>query len=148
MVDTLVPLFFMSNGTHLSNSAGDKKEWPEHMTIRNLSSTIRQIHSTHSIAMVTFLWIPIINCTNTQMRHNQQRQTNRELLNEALQRTLHHLSLKHNPSAESGYYKVLCQDANFRRCKLVSAWAWLADCPECSDLHHVEQHVCFWCKCP
>jgi len=26
--DTLVPLIFMYNGTHLSNFAGDKKEWP------------------------------------------------------------------------------------------------------------------------
>jgi hypothetical protein len=25
---TLVPMIFMSNGTHLSNIAGDTKEWP------------------------------------------------------------------------------------------------------------------------
>jgi hypothetical protein len=25
--------------------------------------------------------------------------------------------------------------------------AWLPDCPEYSDLHHLEQHVCFWCDC-
>jgi len=26
--DTLVPLIFMSDGTHLSNFAGDNKVWP------------------------------------------------------------------------------------------------------------------------
>jgi hypothetical protein len=31
--DTLVPLIFMSDGTHLSNVAGDKKEWPVCMTM-------------------------------------------------------------------------------------------------------------------
>jgi len=57
------------------------------------------------------------------------------------------ITFKHNPSAESGYYNVLCADRNFRRCKPVLA-AWLAYCPEYSDLHHRERHVCFWCECP
>jgi len=35
--DTLVPLIFMSDGTHLSNSAGNKKVWPVYMTIGNLT---------------------------------------------------------------------------------------------------------------
>ena len=39
--DTLVPLIFMSDGTHLSNFAGDKKERPVYMTIGNRSSKIR-----------------------------------------------------------------------------------------------------------
>jgi len=26
--------------------------------------------------------------------------------------------------------------------------AWLTDCPEYSDLNHLEWHVCFWCECP
>jgi len=38
-------------------------------------------------------------------------------------------TIQQDPSAEGGYYNVLCADGNFRRCKLVSA-AWLADCPE------------------
>ena len=45
--DTLFPLIFMSNGTHLSNSAGDKKKSPVYVTIGNLSSKIRQVPSTH-----------------------------------------------------------------------------------------------------
>ena len=61
MGDTLVPFIFKSNGTHLSNFAGDKKEWPVYMTIGNLSSKIRQTSSMHSVVMVTLLLIPIKN---------------------------------------------------------------------------------------
>jgi hypothetical protein len=41
--DTVVPVIFMSDITHLSNFAGDKKEWSVYMTIGNLSSKIRQM---------------------------------------------------------------------------------------------------------
>ena len=41
--DTQVPLIFMSDGTHLSNFVGDKKEWPVYMTIGYLSSKICQM---------------------------------------------------------------------------------------------------------
>jgi hypothetical protein len=140
--DTQVPLIFMSDRTHLSNFAGDKKEWPVYMTIGNLSSKIRQIPSAHKVIMVTLLPIPIKN-----LNIPQQRQTNREVLHEVLRRVLQRLTFKLNPSAESGYYNVLCADGNLRRCKPVLA-AWLADCPEYSDIHNLERHVCFWCVCP
>jgi hypothetical protein len=145
--DTLVHLIFMSDGTHLSNFAGDNQQWPVYMTIGNLSSKIRQIPSTHSVVMVTLLPIPIKNRNIPQTRLDEQRQTNREVLNKVLRRVLHPLTFKQNPSAESRYYKVLCADGNFRRCKPVLA-AWLADCPEYRDPHHLERHVCFWCECP
>ena len=38
----LLALIFMSDATHLSNYAGDKKEWPIYMTVGNLSSELRQ----------------------------------------------------------------------------------------------------------
>jgi hypothetical protein len=69
------------------------------------------------------------------------------VLDEVLRKVLQPPTLKHNPNTESGYYNVLSADGNFRRCKPVLA-AWLADYPEYSDLHHLERHVCFWCKCP
>jgi len=137
----------MSDGTHLSNFAGDKKEWPVYMTIGNLSSKIHQMPSTHSLMMVALLLIPIKNHNIPQKGLDEQWQTNREVLNEVLRQLLQPLTFKHNPSAKSRYYNVLCADGNFRRCKPVLA-AWLADCPEYSDLHHLERHVCFWCKCP
>jgi len=69
------------------------------------------------------------------------------VLNEVLWRLLQPLTFKRNPSAGSGYYNVLCADGNLRRFKPVVA-GWLAECPEYSDLHHLERHVCLRCNCP
>jgi hypothetical protein len=70
--DTLVPLIFMFDGTHLSNFAGGMKEWPVYMTIGNLSSKIYPTPSTHSIVMVTLLPIPINNRNIPQKRLDKQ----------------------------------------------------------------------------
>jgi len=137
----------MSNGTHLSNFAGDKKEWPVYMTIGNLSSTIRQMPSIHTIVMVALLPIAIKDRNIPQKRLDKQRQNNQEVLNEVLRQVLQPLTLKQNPNAKSGYYNVFCADGNFGQCKPVLA-AWLADCPDYSDLHHLERLVCFRCGCP
>jgi len=145
--DTLVHLIFMSDGTHLSNFAGDKKEWPVYMTIGNLTSKIRQIPSAHTNFMVALLPILIKNRNIPQKRLDEQWQTNQEVLNEVLRQGLQPLTFEQNPNAESRYYNVLCADGNFRRCKPVVA-ARLADCPEYSDLHYLKRHVCFWCECP
>jgi hypothetical protein len=101
----------------------------------------------HSVVMVALLPIPINNHNIPQKRLDEQRHTNREVQNEVLRRLLQRLSFKHNPSAQSGHYNVPCADGNFRCCKRVLA-AWLADCPEYSDLHHLKRHVCFWYECP
>jgi len=74
--DTLVPLIFMSDGTHLSNFAGDKKEWPVYMTIGNLSSKICHMPSAHTVVMVALLPIPIKNHNIPQKLLDEQRQTN------------------------------------------------------------------------
>jgi len=137
----------MSDGTHLSIFAGDKKEWPVYMTIGNLASKIREMPSTHSIVMVALLAIPINNRNIPQKRLDEQQRTNREVLNDVLRRLLQPLTYKDNPSTESRYYNVLCADGDFRCCKPVLA-AWLADCPEYNNLHHLERHVCCRCKCP
>ena len=113
--DTLLPKMFMSNGTHLSNYAGDKKAWPVYLTIGNVSSKICQMPSMHSVVMVTFQRIPIKNCPIRQKRLDEQRHTEREVLNEVLHRVLQPLTCKQNPSANGGYYNVLCADAEFRR---------------------------------
>jgi hypothetical protein len=105
--DTLVPLIFISDGTHLSNFAADNKEWPVYMTIGNLSSKIRKISSTHSVVMVALLPIAIKNCNISQKWLDEQWQTNREVLEEVLQRVLHRLTCNQNPSPESWYYNVL-----------------------------------------
>jgi len=103
--------------------------------------------STGSVLMIALLPIPIKNHNIPQDQLDEQRQSSREVLNEVLQRLLQPVTLKHNPRAGSGYYNILCADGNFGCFKLVLA-AWLADCPEYSNLHHLERHVCFWCECP
>jgi len=87
--------------------------------------------------MVTLLKIPINSSHIRQNQFNEQRHTNREVLNDVLWRVLQPLTCKHNPGARSGYYNVHFGDGNFRRCKPVLV-AWLADCPEYSDLHQLE----------
>ena len=135
--DTLVPLIFMSDGTHLSNFAGNKKEWPVYMTIGNLALKIHQMPSRHSIVMVALLPIPIKNRNMPQKRLDTQQQTSREVLHTVLRQVLQPVTCNHNPSTESRYYNVFCADHNFRHSNPVLA-ALLADCREYSDLHHLE----------
>ena len=103
--------------------------------------------STHSVLMLGHLPILIKNRNIPQKRRDDQQQTNQEMLNKVLRGLLQPLTFKQNPSAGSRYYNVLCADGNFRHWKPVLA-AWLADCPEYSNLHHLQRHVWFWCECP
>jgi len=145
--DTQVPLSYMSDEPHLSNFAGNKKEWPVYMTIGKLSSKIRQMPSMDSVVMVALLPIPIKYRPIPQKWLDEQRETNREVMNMVLRLVLMPPTFKQHPSAESRYYNPLCADGNFRSCKPALA-AWLADHPVYSDLHHLERHVCSWCRCP
>jgi hypothetical protein len=119
--DTLVPVIFISDRTHLSNFAAVKTEWPVYMAIGNLSSKIGQMPSTHTVVMVTPLPIPIKNSKPAQKRLDEQQQTNQEVLNTVLQQVLQPLTYKKNPNADSGYYNVRRADGNFRPCKPVVA---------------------------
>ena len=78
----------MSDGTHLSNFAGDKKKSPVCITIANLSSKIRQTPTTHSVVMVALLPIQIKNHNIPQRRQDEQQQINREVLNEVIWQVL------------------------------------------------------------
>jgi len=145
--DTLVPMIFMSDGTHLLNFAGRKKEWPVYMTIGKLSSKIHQMPSTHTIVMVTLLPSSNNNWNIPPQLLNEKRQTNQGMLNEVLQRVLRPLTCIQNVNAEIGYYNVLGSDGNFRHCK-PAVVAWLAEYPEYSNRHHLKRLACFLCKCP
>jgi hypothetical protein len=63
--------------------------------------------STHSIVMVALLQIPIKNRNIPQKSLDEQRQSNRELLNELLRGLLLPVTFKQYPSAGSRYYNVL-----------------------------------------
>jgi hypothetical protein len=116
------------------------------MTIGNLSSKIRKMPSTHTVAIVALRLIPMQSCNIPQKRLDEQRQTNREVLNKVLRRELQPCSFKHNPNTKSGYYNVPCADGNFRCWKPIIA-AWFADGPKYSELHHFDRHECFLWEC-
>jgi hypothetical protein len=137
----------MSNGTRLSNFAGDKKECSVYLTIGYLSSQLRNMPSTHGIQMVALLPITIKNRNIPPKRFYEQWHTNEEVLNKVHWGALQPVTFKQNPSAECGYYNILYSDRIFMRHKPVSA-AWLADCREDSDVYHLDRHVCFWSQCP
>jgi len=103
--------------------------------------------STHSVVLVALLPIPMKNRDIPLKRLDEQRWTNWEVLNKVLRRFLQPLTFKYNHGADSGYYNVLCADGNLWHRRPVLA-ARLADCPEYSDLHHLEWHISFWCECP
>jgi len=124
--DTLVPLIFMSDRTNLWNFPVDNQEWPVYMTNGHLLSKLRLTPSTDSVVMVALLPITIKNRNIPQKWLDEQRQTNREMLNEVHRRVLQPLIFNQHSRAESEYYEVLCADGNFRRCKPVLS-AWLED---------------------
>jgi hypothetical protein len=69
--DSLVALIGKLDGIYLLNCAVNKKAWHVRMTIGNLSSKIRQTHSTHSVVMVDLIPIPINNRNISHKRlHN------------------------------------------------------------------------------
>jgi len=145
--DTLVAWILMADGPHLSNPAGDTKECMVFMTIRILSLEICQMPSTHTVGTVALVPIAINNRNIPQRRLDEQRQPTQEVAQEVLWRVFQPLTFKHNPNPESGYSNFVCADDNFRGCKPILV-AWHPDCPEYSDLHHLERHVCFWSLCP
>ena len=145
--DTLVPLIIMPDGTQFSKFDSDKKEWAVYMTIGDVCSKISQMPTVRSVVMVTLLTISIKTCNISQQWLDTQRQTHHEVLNEGLSWILQPPTFPHNPRTESGYNNIICADGNLRHCTPVLA-AWLADCPEYSNLHAPMQHVWFWCECP
>jgi hypothetical protein len=155
----------MSDATHLSNYAGDKKEWPIYMTIGNTSSKIRQTPSMYAVVLVALLPIPPKKCYRSKQRLADQCNTHRNILQEVLRNILEPLTFQPNSTyavqnsmsssgrqsnvniSLDGYYNILCADGQYRHCKSVLA-AWQADSPEYNDLHNLERGVCYWCECP
>jgi hypothetical protein len=126
--DTLVPLLFMSNRTNLSNFARHQTEWLIYIIIGNMCWNIRQLHSTHTVVMVTTLPIPIQNHNVHQKWLDQQQETHRKVLNKVLQQVNPPLTFKRKANAKSGNCNVLCANGIIRCCTPVLA-VWLADCP-------------------
>jgi hypothetical protein len=58
-----------------------------------------------------------------------------------------HSPLNKIPALRVGITMFLSADFNFRCCKPDLA-AWLAECPEDSDQHHLVRYGSVWCMCP
>jgi hypothetical protein len=75
--DTVVPMIFLSDATHLTNFSSDKTAWPVYMMIGNLSTTIRMAPSYPRILLIALLPIPIkmrdvpISQYDAQKEHNR-----------------------------------------------------------------------------
>jgi len=95
------PLILMSDGTHVSDFAGDKKQWRVWMTIGYIWSKIRQRPSMSRVEMVTLLPIPIKNPNIPQNWVHEQLQTTREVLEEWLRQdsSLSHFNTIPTPRA-------------------------------------------------
>jgi len=91
------------------------------MAIGNQYSKIRQMPPWHSVVVVALLEIEKNKCNIPQKRLDQQRETNREVLNKVRRRVLEPHTFQEKTSAERGYYNVLSADGNFRHCKSVLA---------------------------
>lgn len=55
---TVIPIICVSDGTHLTNFAGDKKAWPVYLTIANIPSKIRNKPTNMAIILIALLPIP------------------------------------------------------------------------------------------
>ena len=73
--DTIVPIIFMSDATHLTNFAGDQKAWPIYMTIGNIVSSARMANALLSVALLALLPIPM-KATGTNAEKTAQRTMN------------------------------------------------------------------------
>jgi len=109
--DTLVPLTFLMDGTHLWNFPGDKDVRPEYMTIGNLSSKIRQIATMHRIVMVALLPILTKNSNIRLKQLDEHLQSNWQVWNESSSGYSRQLPLNIIPAPRAGITKFPVQEA-------------------------------------
>ena len=142
--DTLVPLIFMSDATHLTNFCGDKKAWPIYMTIGNLSAKARMKHTMHGVLLVALLPIPVKMRDIPAKKRNAQREHNRMVMQHVLKHVMQDILDDGGPVR---HFYAHCADGNVRHCYPILA-AWMADYPEHCNLQNIKSGVCYWCECP
>jgi hypothetical protein len=135
--ETIVPLIFLSDSTHLTNFAGDKKAWPVYMTIGNIHSTVRMKPTMHSVVKVALLPQPLKARDVPLSQKNKQKKHNRLIQQTVLDYVLQPLS-----NAQDWQFDAFCSDENWRRCHAVLS-GWIGDYPE-----HVFLQGCGYGNCP
>jgi hypothetical protein len=137
---TLVPVICMSDSTHLTNFAGDKKAWPIYMTIGNINSSSRGKPTEYASVLLGLLPVPRKLKKMNKKAKDVQRATNQEVLREAIKAILSPI----NQAAVRGM-EVLCGDGLIRTCFPRIA-AWLGDYPEYINILGLKSGACIWCE--
>jgi hypothetical protein len=140
--DTVVPLVFMSDATHLTNFAGNKKAWPVYMTISNLPAAVRMRPAMQAVVLAALLPVPIKLLDVAAPQRADQRTHKHHVTQYVLRHLLAPLC-----HPEGGVFTALCADANRRRC-YTPVSASVADYPEHYDLQNLRHSSCIWCECP
>ncbi|KAI5850792.1 hypothetical protein BZA05DRAFT_338284, partial [Tricharina praecox] len=140
--DTVVLMVFLSNAKHLTNFSGDKKVWPVHMTVGNLSFTIRMAPGQPGILLITLLSLPVKMREVPTGQYNEQKEHNRMMQQHVL-RHIQELLI----DADRRTFYAQCAECYFGH-YVASLDGWIADYPEHRDLYNISNGFCHWCECP
>jgi hypothetical protein len=141
--ETVVPLMFFTDDTHLTNFSGDKKASPLYMTTGNIPISERTKRKTHSVVLVG--WLPTPPKASDGYTENQRKaKTKRDwdIFQSALRIILDPLL-----EPDGCRYDALCSDRKWRKCWSPLA-AWIADYPEYIKLLGLKYGDCISCETP
>ncbi|KAF8420154.1 hypothetical protein BGX38DRAFT_1075254, partial [Terfezia claveryi] len=138
---TLVLILLALDETHLTNFSGDKKLWPVYMSIENIRSSIRNIHTMHT-------WIPIALLPIEPKRVNKIFAYSVETQEIQALQTIHEvLTCLLKPLSDARCqkgYKMVCTDGNIRL-YFPKLFCWLVDHMENATIHGIASNRCPTC---
>jgi len=132
-------LFTSSDQTHLTNHSGDKKEWPEYVSLGNINSTIRSKPSNLASILVALVTVPPkshIKEHGKTTAMEEQQIPNREVVRMVLELFLHPLGVL----LKTGQL-MLCADGRMWQCYPVIC-EWTVDYFEIIHLHSIKRPHC------
>ena len=140
---TIIPIFLMSDGVHLTQLSGSKEVWPIYMAIGNLSQEDRMKLAGRARMLIGFL--PLPPATKDDEIHNpeSQKQRNRAVTTACLRQLLKCL----RDLGGENSFSALCPDGYHRQFapRLV---AYIADHKEAVNIHGVSSKRCLKCELP
>jgi hypothetical protein len=149
---TLCPIIAMSDSTHLTNFAGDKKSWPIYITLGNFSGAQRAKPTTQTVALLGLFPVRYKNSNLSGVSEQQQRKFNSEVMHDVIRqifacwfRDTQSPAQDYIHSDVSDTFYSLCSDSQYRLFYPRLA-GWLADFPEQMALHNLASNSCPWCE--
>jgi len=139
-----VPILLASDETHLTNFSGNKKLWPVYMSIGNIRSSIRNMHTMHA-------WIPIALLPVGPKRVNKITGYSVEMQKQQALQTVHevftHLLKPLSDARCQTGYEMICTDRNVRL-YFPKLFCWLTDHMENATIHAITSNPCPVCIVP